>query len=73
VVWLALRLLRIRVMSASATSPLYHPDFEHDACGVGFIAKLTGERSHDLIDRALAALTTAIRSGSRPAPLSPVP
>ncbi len=35
---------------------LYDPSFEHDACGVGFLAHLKGVASHDLVDRALEAL-----------------
>ena len=25
---------------------LYHPDFEHDACGIGFVAHIKGIKSH---------------------------
>ena len=25
---------------------LYNPDAEHDACGVGFVAHIKGEKSH---------------------------
>ena len=28
---------------------LYHPDREHDACGVGFVAHIKGRRSHDIL------------------------
>ena len=45
-------------------SPLHHVDFEHDACGVGFIAKISGERSHDVIRRALAALKALSHRGA---------
>ncbi len=45
-------------------SPLHDADFEHDACGVGFIAKITGERSHDVIRRALAALKGLAHRGA---------
>jgi glutamate synthase (ferredoxin) len=51
-------------MTKPIPSPLYHPDQEHDACGVGFIAKITGERSHDLIERALAALRSLAHRGA---------
>ncbi|WP_028885176.1 glutamate synthase large subunit [Teredinibacter turnerae] len=36
---------------------LYHPDFEHDACGIGFVANLKGRKSHDIITNALTMLT----------------
>ena len=38
------------------THGLYRPEFEHDACGIGCIAKVTGEKSHELIQDALDML-----------------
>lgn len=35
---------------------LYHPQFEHDACGVGFIARTTGQAGHDILQMSLEAL-----------------
>jgi glutamate synthase (NADPH) large chain len=32
---------------------LYHPSFEHDACGIGFVASIKGIRSHQHISDAL--------------------
>ena len=37
-------------------SGLYRPEFEHDACGAGFICSLKGETSHDIIHKALEIL-----------------
>ncbi len=37
-------------------SGLYRPEFEHDACGAGFICSLKGEKSHDIIHKALEIL-----------------
>ncbi len=51
-------------MSNLRPSPLYNPEFEHDACGVGFIARITGERSHDVLARALAALKALAHRGA---------
>jgi glutamate synthase (NADPH/NADH) large chain/glutamate synthase (ferredoxin) len=45
-------------------SPLYDPSQEHDACGVGFIAKITGERTHDVLARALTALKCLAHRGA---------
>ena len=28
---------------------LYDPRNEHDACGIGFVANVSGEKSHDII------------------------
>src|SRR3712207_1337679 len=35
---------------------LYDPTFEHDACGVGAVACLSGERRHTTVERALHVL-----------------
>src|SRR3954454_6922587 len=35
---------------------LYDPTFEHDACGVGAVACLSGERRHQTVERALTVL-----------------
>ncbi|MCC5025097.1 MAG: glutamate synthase large subunit [Candidatus Synoicihabitans palmerolidicus] len=51
-------------MAKLIPSPLYHPDQEHDACGVGFIAKMTGERSYDVVNRAVSALKALAHRGA---------
>ena len=46
-------------MASSATpldGGLYDPSFEHDACGVGFVADLTGRVDHDIVARGLTVL-----------------
>ena len=35
---------------------LYRPEFEHDACGTGFIARTTGVPGHDIVELALEAI-----------------
>ena len=35
---------------------LYHPSFEHDACGIGFVANIKGHKSHQHISDALTVL-----------------
>ena len=35
---------------------LYRPEFEHDACGVGFVARKTGQAGHDILQLALEAV-----------------
>lgn len=35
---------------------LYHPSFEKDACGIGFVAHLKGKKSHEVIEDALIML-----------------
>ena len=35
---------------------LYRPSFEHDACGVGFVAHIKGVKSHSIIEQGLQIL-----------------
>src|SRR5215470_12483423 len=35
---------------------LYDPRFEHDACGVGFVVNIKGQRSHAVVERGLEVL-----------------
>jgi len=37
---------------------LYDPRFEHDACGVGMVCHMKGEKSHRIIADGLQILTT---------------
>ncbi|MCW5249355.1 glutamate synthase large subunit [Streptomyces sp. SHP 1-2] len=47
-----------------ARQGLYDPREEHDACGVGFVATLTGEASHTLVDQALTVLRNLEHRGA---------
>src|SRR5690242_21319993 len=42
---------------------LYDPRFEHDACGIGFVARLSGEPSHDILTMALTAVGNMAHRG----------
>ena len=42
--------------SGRAGYGLYDPTYEHDACGVAFVARLGAPASHEVISRALWAL-----------------
>jgi len=44
--------------------PLYHPTQERDACGVGFVADISGERRHDILQRALECVTNLTHRGA---------
>ena len=35
---------------------LYDPAYEHDACGIGFVAQIHGVRSRDVVDKSLELL-----------------
>jgi glutamate synthase domain-containing protein 2/glutamate synthase domain-containing protein 1/glutamate synthase domain-containing protein 3 len=43
---------------------LYDPFFEHDACGVGFVANIKGVRSHDIIQKGLTVLQNLTHRGA---------
>ncbi|HXT53447.1 MAG TPA: glutamate synthase central domain-containing protein, partial [Candidatus Eisenbacteria bacterium] len=43
---------------------LYDPRFEHDACGVGFVVHIKGERSHEIVDQALTILQNLDHRGA---------
>lgn len=43
---------------------LYDPRHEKDACGVAFVATLTGEASHDIVAKALTALRNLDHRGA---------
>jgi glutamate synthase (NADPH) large chain len=43
---------------------LYDGRHEHDACGVAFVATLTGEPSHDIVAKALTALRNLEHRGA---------
>jgi glutamate synthase (NADPH/NADH) large chain/glutamate synthase (ferredoxin) len=43
---------------------LYDPAYEHDACGVAFVARLDGTASHETVVRALTALANLEHRGA---------
>ncbi|MGN0003314.1 MAG: glutamate synthase large subunit [Sphingobacterium composti] len=43
---------------------LYNPEFEHDACGVGFVAHIKGRKSHDHVRDALIMLENMEHRGA---------
>ena len=44
--------------------PLYDPRHEHDACGLGALARLDGRPTHELLQQALAALVNLGHRGA---------
>ncbi len=51
--------------SASAVNKgLYSPNHEHDACGVGFIAHIKGQKSHEIIHQGLEILKNLSHRGA---------
>ena len=56
-------------MSASArehmqSTGLYDPSMEHDACGVGFVAHIKGQKSHAIVTQALKILENLDHRGA---------
>ncbi|MEX0268432.1 glutamate synthase large subunit [Leptolyngbyaceae cyanobacterium UHCC 1019] len=43
---------------------LYDPQFEHDACGVGFIVHKMGQKSHEIVEQALTILLNIDHRGA---------
>jgi len=48
----------------NAKGGLYDPAFEHDACGVGFVAHIKGERSHEIVRMGLQILDNLVHRGA---------
>ena len=43
---------------------LYVPELERDACGVGMVANITGERTHEIVNQALEVLVNLDHRGA---------
>ncbi|MDO9366523.1 MAG: glutamate synthase large subunit [Methylotenera sp.] len=47
-----------------AEQGLYNPSNERDACGVGFVAHIKGDKSHDIVQKGLELLTNLTHRGA---------
>src|SRR5688572_33468154 len=52
------------MQAVPAPQGLYDGAHEHDACGVAFVATLTGEASHDIVAQAITALRNLEHRGA---------
>ena len=43
---------------------LYDPQYEHDACGVGFIVDVHGRKSHDIVQKGIGILVNLAHRGA---------
>ena len=43
---------------------LYNPEHEHDACGVGFVVNIQGQRSHEIVLKGLQVLDNLTHRGA---------
>ena len=55
---------KARAFARRPPEGLYDPAFEHDACGVAFVATLTGEPSHQIVAKGLEALRNLDHRGA---------
>src|SRR3954468_11165386 len=51
-------------MYPDISKSLYDPRFEHDACGVGFVANTNGKREHRIVEYAIQALCNLAHRGA---------
>ena len=52
------------MLTTPGPTGLYDPRFEHDSCGVSFVANMKGERSNELVRTGLLALTNLEHRGA---------
>src|SRR5688572_20257550 len=43
---------------------LYNPSYEHDACGVGFVAHIKGKKTHAIVEQGLGVLKNLSHRGA---------
>ena len=53
-----------RPLQTPGPQGLYHPRNEHDACGMGLVASIRGEKSHDIIRKGLEVLINLTHRGA---------
>ena len=51
-------------MDAELKQGLYQPQYEHDACGVGMVVNIHGNKNHELVDNALRVLENMEHRGA---------
>ncbi|MEI6210503.1 MAG: glutamate synthase large subunit [bacterium] len=47
-----------------AAQGLYDPGFEHDACGVGFLANIDGRSTHEIVTKGVEVLQNLLHRGA---------
>src|SRR5467141_1416943 len=55
---------QVRRTGPPAKEGLYDPQFEHESCGVGFVANIKGRKSHAIIQQALQVLLNLDHRGA---------
>jgi len=54
----------MRLTMKSTNRGLYRSDFEHDSCGIGFVAHIKGRKSHSIISKGLEILCNMAHRGA---------
>ena len=54
----------LQAFKPSSTQTLYRSEYEHDACGVGMVANLSGEASHDIVVKGMTILKRLMHRGA---------
>ncbi|HEX5036667.1 MAG TPA: glutamate synthase large subunit [bacterium] len=54
----------MKTLTAPGKQGLYDPRYEHDACGVGFVAHLKGKKSHEIVRQGLDVLMNLRHRGA---------
>src|SRR5271166_3601596 len=57
----------IRFKTSNGLPPaqgMYDPAHEHDACGIGFVASIRGEKSHSIIEQGIQVLINLTHRGA---------
>jgi glutamate synthase (NADPH/NADH) large chain len=55
---------QFRKWGLPAPRGLYHPAQEHDACGVGFVCNLSGEKTHAIVEQGVEVLINLTHRGA---------
>ena len=55
---------RLQPVGLPPKQGLYDPQFEHEACGVGFVVNIKGKKSHEIITQALTILRNLDHRGA---------
>jgi glutamate synthase (NADPH) large chain len=53
-----------QVLGMPQSEGLYHPGYEHDACGVGFVVNIKGRKSHDIVAKGIELLNNLEHRGA---------
>src|SRR5580765_7102969 len=54
----------MKIIEPPSKQGLYDPQYEHDACGVGFLVNIKGNKSHQIIRQALSILVNLNHRGA---------